>query len=135
MDLTSLPPDLQEVVEHHTHLCPGVLLGYRACKYAIDLIGKADRMLVVASNEGCGNDAVKVLLNCSKEAGTLVIHTGRRQSWSFYNYEEEEGISLILNPGIDKQISSDRDQAMQEMVNLPGHVLFIVEPFKPGMER
>ena len=126
---------MQEVVEHHTHLCPGVLLGYRACKYALDLIGKADRMLVVASDEGCGNDAIKVLLNCSKEAGTLVIHTGRRQSWSFYNYEEDEGVSLILNSGISKQISSDRDQAMQEMMNLPDHVLFIVEPFSPGIEK
>ena len=31
------------------------------------LIGKAERMLAVASGEDCGNDAVKVLLNCSKE--------------------------------------------------------------------
>ena len=122
---------MQEVVEHHTHLCPGIFLGYRACKYAIDLIGKASRMLVVAASEGCGNDAVKVLLNCSKEAGTLVIQRGRRQSWSFYNYEEEEGVSLIINPEIGKQLSSVRGQAMQELANLPQHVLFIVEPFKP----
>ncbi|HBX22885.1 MAG TPA: hypothetical protein DEF34_04495 [Desulfotomaculum sp.] len=135
MDPTILPPDLQEVVKHHTHLCPGVLLGYRACKYAFDLIGKSDRMLVVASNENCGNDAVKVLLNCSKEAGTLIILAAQRQSLSFYNYEEDEGVSLILNPVIGKQFSSDRNQDIQEIMNLPDNVLFIVEPFEPGMEK
>lgn len=88
-------------------------------------------MLVVAASESCGNDAVKILLDCSKEAGNLVIQRGQQPSWSFYNFEEEEGVSLIINPVIGKKISSDRSQAMQELASLPHHVLFIVEPFKP----
>lgn len=133
MELSELPQDLQEVVEYHTHLCAGVFIGYRACKYAVDLIGKSDKMVVVASNAGCGNDAVKVLLNCSEQEGTLKIKAEKRQAWSFYNCEEEEGATLILNPGLKDKMSPG-NKGLGELLNLPDNVLFIVQPFQPECE-
>ena len=34
-----IPADLQEVVDFHGHLCPGVAIGYRAAKAAMDRMG------------------------------------------------------------------------------------------------
>jgi hypothetical protein len=70
------------------------------------LIGKAERMLAVASGEDCGNDADKALLTCSKEAGTLVIHTDQRQSWSYYNLMNHTIIICLRMVFLIKQESS-----------------------------
>lgn len=46
MDLVKLYPDLQEVIDYHAHLCPGIIIGYKACKYAVELIGNSADMSV-----------------------------------------------------------------------------------------
>ncbi|KNZ68978.1 formylmethanofuran dehydrogenase subunit E [Thermincola ferriacetica] len=131
MDWKLLPPDLQELAEHHTHLCPGVLIGYKACKYAVDIIGLSENMLVIADRESCGNDAVRFLLKCDSEAGSFICRNGNGFSWSFYNKDEEEGVTLTLNANVMKQVSGDREQAMLWLLNVPADVLFTVQPFIP----
>ncbi len=131
MNLDKLPTDLQQVVDHHTHLCAGVLIGYKAAKYAIDLIGKSERMLVVASTEGCGNDAMKVMLNCSRENGSLVCQPGKGQFWSIYNYEEEDGITLSLNPAILQGLAKEKEKGLDALLNMRPDLLFNVLPFEP----
>ncbi|MHB9093918.1 MAG: FmdE family protein [Eubacteriales bacterium] len=129
MEITGLPDDLQGLVEQHGHICFGLLIGYRACKYAVEITGVSDNMMVVTQNENCGNDAVRFLLNCTTENGKLVCRQGNRQSWAFYNKDEEEGISLTLNPNLKSQLPGDQEQALRFLLEIPGNLLFTVEPF------
>ena len=129
MDINNLPEEIRGLMEHHGHLCFGVLLGYKACKYAVDVIGMSENMKVIAETGGCGNDAVSFLLNCTTDNGKLVVREGKRQSWAFYNNDEEEGISLRVNPVIISQLPGDREQAENYIIGLSGNLLFIAEPF------
>lgn len=124
-----IPEDLRGLMEHHGHLCFGVLMGYKACKYAVEIIGQSENMTVSVETENCGNDAVRYLMNCTQENKRLIISGGKGQSWSFYNHEEEEGVRLIPNPGLKSQLSGDKDQAMKMLLEMPGHMMFMVEPF------
>ena len=135
MDIIKLYPDLQEVIAYHTHLCIGIVIGYKACKYAVELIGNSADMQVVASSTGCWNDAVKVLLNCTPEKGNLLIRHEEGISWGVYNYADDEGIRLRLRSSFRGQLSADKEVAIQEILNLPGHVLFSIEPFVPTVDR
>lgn len=129
MDYKSLSDELQDLVDFHGHLCFGSLLGYKACRYAIGIIGQSENMVVVTENQNCGNDAVKLLLNCTPENGKLLLHKGNSQSWAFYNRDEEEGIRLTISPTLADQMPKDKDQAMQYLLELPGNIIFNAEPF------
>ena len=134
MELSGLPKDLQSLVEHHGHICFGSLIGYKACNYAVDIIGKSANMMVMTQNDSCGNDAVRVLLNCTEDNGKLVCRQGKRQSWSFYNKDEQEGVCLTLNPNLKSQLPSDKDQALNFLLDMPGNLLFLVEPMQCNCE-
>jgi len=124
------PGEIDGLIKHHGHLCFGVLIGYKACQYAVDILGRSDNMMVVTENDSCGNDAVRFLLNCSTENGKLVCRKGNKQSWAFYNKDEEEGVRLTLNPNLASQLPQDKDQAMAFIIEMPGNLLFNVEPFQ-----
>ena len=128
MERKAMPQDLQAVADHHGHVCFGVLIGYKACKYAIDLIGESDNISVIAQSPGCGNDAVRFLLDCSEENGKLIVQNTKKPTWSFYNRDDEEGVTLTLNPVLQSQLPKDQDQAMKSILEMPGHMLFLVEP-------
>lgn len=129
MELHDIPEDLKGLMEHHGHLCFGVLMGYKACKYAEEIIGKSENMTVSVENENCGNDAVRFLMNCTQENDRLIIRGGKGQTWSFYNHMEEEGVRLIPNPALKSHLPGDKDQAMKMLLEMPGHLMFLVEPF------
>lgn len=77
MDLGPLPPDLQQAVDFHGHLCPGLLIGYRAAKAARRALGlgparSADEELVaVVENDSCSVDAFQALLGTTFGKGNL----------------------------------------------------------------
>ncbi len=129
---SNLPEDLLGLMGHHGHLCFGVLLGYKACQYAVEVIGKSDNMMVLTGKNNCGNDAVRYLLSCTEENGKLVCRNDGGQFWAFYNKDEEEGVRLTVNPNLGSQLPKDKDQAMQFLFELPGNLLFMVEPFQCG---
>ena len=129
MKTNTYPDEIQGLMEHHGHLCFGVLLGYKACRYAVEIIGQSDNMLVITEEQNCGTDAVRFLLNCTADNGKLIIRKGKGHSWSFYNNDEEDGIRLTVNPNIKSHLPADKDQALQYLLELPGNLLFLAEPF------
>lgn len=130
MEYCEYPTDLQELMDHHGHLCFGVLLGYKACKYATEIIGESANMTAETVNAGCGNDAVRLILDCREENGKLLDRKGNTQSWAFYNPDEEEGIRLRLNPTLTSQLPKDKDQALMALFEMPGSRVFLVEPWE-----
>ncbi|PKM47863.1 MAG: hypothetical protein CVV03_01395 [Firmicutes bacterium HGW-Firmicutes-8] len=128
----AVPDDLQGLMNYHGHLCFGVLLGYKACKYAEEIIGRSDNMMVLIENGACDRDAVKFLLDCTIENGKLINRQGKTQSWSVYNKDEGEGVRLTVNPNLANQLPKDKDQAMGFIMEMPGNLLFNVEPFNCG---
>ncbi len=129
MDLKYLPEEITGLMEHHGHLCFGVLLGYKACKYAVEIIGESDKMTVAVEKDNCGCDAVSFVLGCTKENGKLIITGGNKEVWLFYNQEEEEGVKLTVNPGLQSQLPQDKDQALKMIMELPGNIIFMAEPY------
>lgn len=124
-----MPSDLQAVVDRHGHVCFGVMIGYKACKYALDLLGASENISVTAQSPGCGNDAIRVLLNCTDDNGKLTVLNSKKQSWSFYNRDEDEGVALTLNPVLQSKLPKDQEQSLNSILEMPGHFLFLVEPF------
>ena len=84
----------------HGHECPGLAIGVRACQAAVDIMGinpSVDEELVcITENDGCGVDAVQVLLGCTLGKGNLIYKATGKQAFTFINRRTNEAIRFCL---------------------------------------
>lgn len=75
MDPRPMPPELAEAVSFHGHLCPGLLIGYRAALAARQALGLSrsqdEEVTAVVENDSCSVDAIQVLLGATFGKGNL----------------------------------------------------------------
>lgn len=90
----------QKSIAFHGHECGGLLIGFKAALYAIDLLNiefSPDEQLVcISENDACGVDAIQVILGCSAGKGNLLIHLKGKQAYSFYNRATGKSVRLVL---------------------------------------
>ena len=72
-----MPLDLEECVDFHGHLCPGIIIGYRAAKIAMEKIkfkkAKDEEVVCIAMTDGCAVDAIQYLTRCTLGKGNLIF--------------------------------------------------------------
>lgn len=93
--------DWEQTVKFHGHVCPGVVVGHRACWYARQLLdlntaSLAPEYVVVAENDLCGIDAVQINTGCTLGNDNLIIDNQGKQVFSFINKKSGQGVRIIL---------------------------------------
>ena len=77
-----------EVAAFHGHVCPGLAMGYRMARCALQRlasIGAADEELVaVVENDACGVDALQYLAGCTFGKGNLLFADHGKQVYTLY---------------------------------------------------
>lgn len=95
-----MPEDLRSAVNFHGHLCPGLLMGYRAVRAAVDrgVVKRAEDEEVVAQveNDSCSADAVQALAGCTFGKGNLIFKDHGKQAFTFWNRTQGSGIRVAL---------------------------------------
>lgn len=98
------PKDLQEVIHFHGHMCPGLAIGYRAAKAAqaqLALSRPEDEELVaIVESDGCGIDAIQVLLGCTLGKGNLIYQDHGKQVYTLIDREQERAVRVAAKPGL-----------------------------------
>ncbi|NOQ85778.1 MAG: formylmethanofuran dehydrogenase, partial [Deltaproteobacteria bacterium] len=60
-----MPLDLKECVVFHGHLCPGIIIGYRAAKIAMEKMrikkARDEEVVCISMTDGCAVDAIQYL--------------------------------------------------------------------------
>ena len=73
----SYPPDLVKAIDFHGHLCPGLLIGYRASLLALHQMGlersEDEELVTTVYTNSCAADAVQVLTGCTFGKGNLIF--------------------------------------------------------------
>ncbi len=98
MDKKSL---LDKAVSFHGHSCGGLMIGFRAALYAIELLNitessKDEEIVCVTENDSCGVDAVQAILGCSAGKGNLIFRMRGKQAYSFFNRKNGKHVRLVL---------------------------------------
>lgn len=92
----------EKVVAFHGHVCGGLMIGYKAALYAMDLLelefSEDEQVVCIAENDACGVDAIQVILGCSVGKGNLLFHMRGKQAFSFYNRKTGKSVRLVLKP-------------------------------------
>ena len=115
MELKNMPEDLKPVVAFHGHLCPGVLIGYRASKAALEKLrsgrSEDEELVAIVENDSCSVDAVQFMTGATFGKGNLIHRDHGKMAFTFYDRESEKGFRCILKP----EARGDAGKALSEL--------------------
>ncbi|MDT8902146.1 FmdE family protein [Anaeroselena agilis] len=96
------PQDLQEAIEFHGHFCPGLAIGYRAAKAALEKLAAAragdEELVAIVETDACGVDAVQSLLGCTMGKGNLIYKDYGKQVYTVASRKQGKAVRVALKP-------------------------------------
>lgn len=100
MDELIIPEDLKAAITFHGHLCPGLIIGYRAAKLAAKELelhrDKDEELVAVVENDACGVDAIQWMLGCSIGKGNLIFRDQGKQAFSIFRRDTGKAVRLVF---------------------------------------
>jgi formylmethanofuran dehydrogenase subunit E len=138
ISMPGIPDDLREAAEFHGHLCPGLAIGYRASRGAMERMGIAraydEEMVCVVENDSCSVDAVQFLTGCTFGKGNLYFRDYGKQVFTFASRQRPGRavrVSLkagaISPPAEGEDPAKRREEALQRLVSAPLEELFYID--------
>ena len=90
---------LEEVVEFHGHLCPGLALGFRVSEFALKELGhrsEDEEIVAIVENDSCAVDAVQVMTGCTFGKGNLIFNDFGKQVYTFIKRPSGDAIRISV---------------------------------------
>lgn len=90
---------LDDVVEFHGHICPGLVLGYRVSIFTIKEFGeraKDEEIVAIVENNSCAVDAVQAITGCTFGKGNLIFKDYGKQVYTFIKRPSGEGLRISV---------------------------------------
>jgi formylmethanofuran dehydrogenase subunit E len=89
----------ERAVRFHGHICPGLMIGFRASLYAMELLdlefSEDEETVCIVENDSCSVDAIQAVLGCTVGKGNLLFHMRGKQAFSFYNRNTGKSVRLV----------------------------------------
>ena len=93
--------EFEEVVRFHGHSCPGVAMGYRMAKAAMERLSEAraedEEIVAIVENNACGVDAVQFLTGCTFGKGNFIFKDYGKQVYTFYSRNTGKGYRVVFH--------------------------------------
>ncbi len=133
-----IPEDLRKVIDFHGHLCPGLGIGYRAAKAAMQKLGldKAydEELVCIVENKSCSVDAVQYLTGCTFGKGNLIFNDYGKQVFTFaLRSSPRRALRVSLKAGAIDSASVEEDPAerrrrvLEILLSGPSQELFYID--------
>ncbi|MFH1035413.1 MAG: FmdE family protein [Pseudomonadota bacterium] len=146
MELANLPPDLQEAVRFHGHLCPGLLIGYRAARAAAQALGltrsQDEELVAVVENDSCSVDAFQALLGTTFGKGNLKWLDHGKQVFTLTDRRQNRAVRVAFSGDALKTRlpdgSVDRQAFIRLLLESPEADILkvhLVDPAPPDLAR
>jgi len=90
---------LEDVVEFHGHICPGLVLGYRVSMLALKEFGERahdEELVAIVENNSCAVDAVQEMTGCTFGKGNLIFKDYGKQVYMFIKRPSGEGLRISI---------------------------------------
>ena len=134
---------LRQTVAFHGHLCPGVLIGYRAALLGLKELGGSraedEEMIAIVENDSCSVDAIQFLTGCTFGKGNLYFRDWGKQVFTLAWRPDGRGVRLCftgdgLKPRKDDG-STDREAFIRTLIDAPDEKLFDVQQVAIDLPR
>ena len=111
----------QEAVQFHGHSCPGLAMGYRMTKAALDHFSSEraedEEMVAIVENDACGTDAVQFLSGCTFGKGNLIFKDYGKMVYTFYHRASGKAVRIGRKSGFRTKLS-DTQISREERIDL-----------------
>ena len=118
----------ERAAEFHGHVCPGLMIGFRASLYASELLdvgfSEDEEVVCIAENDSCSVDAIQAILGCTVGKGNLLFHMRGKQAFSFYSRNTGKSIRLVQK---DSGVKRKRTESMEYYATCSNEDLFEVK--------
>ena len=125
----SLPDRLRAAIEFHGHLCPGLLIGYRAALIALDRLrverAQDEELIAIVENDSCSVDGIQFLTGCTFGKGNLFFRDHGKQVFTVARRPNGQGVRLALRAAARGE--KDRESMIDELLENNDEVLFDIE--------
>jgi len=98
-----LSEDFKKCLDFHGHLCPGLAIGYRAAKAAMDWLkenrSEDEELVAIVETDACGADAVQVLTGCTFGKGNFLYKDYGKQVLNLISRKSGKGVRVAMKAG------------------------------------
>lgn len=128
MSSIKIPSELAPVVAFHGHLCPGLLIGWRASLLAMKLLRLSrcvdEEIVTIAETDACGVDALQFVLGCTFGKGNFIFRDYGKHACTVFRRSDGEGVRLVYR---HPENGLSREDCMRRLLDEPDDVLFDVK--------
>jgi formylmethanofuran dehydrogenase subunit E len=149
--------EFKRCADFHGHVCPGLAIGYRATKSALERLKEQrsvdEEIVALVETDNCGLDALQVLSGCTAGKGNLIQKNYGKNVYTLVSRKSGEGVRVSLRADafevterhkrlIDKVRSDEasdedrkafqslHDERTREILSKPEEVLFQIRRVK-----
>lgn len=112
--------DFKKCAAFHGHICPGLSIGYRASKRAMEWLkenrAEDEEIVAIVETNACGADAVQVLTGCTFGKGNLLFKDHGKQVLTLISRKTGDGVRVALKAG-SLELSQEHRQLMDKIRN------------------
>ncbi|MEE4359354.1 MAG: FmdE family protein [Desulfococcaceae bacterium] len=87
----------------HGHVCPGLAMGFRAAKAAMDYLkekrSEDEEVVAIVETDACSADAVQVLTGCTFGKGNFIYRDYGKMALTLLSRNSGKGVRVSLKPG------------------------------------
>src|SRR4030043_344956 len=93
--------EYSEIIRFHGHACPGLAIGYRMARAAMEALGASrsadEEIVAIVENDACGVDALQYLTGCTFGKGNLIFKDYGKHVYTIYNRKTKKGVRVVFN--------------------------------------
>jgi len=111
--------DFKKCADFHGHICPGLAIGYRAARAALDWLKERramdEEMVATVETDACGTDALQVLTGCTMGKGNLIQKDYGKHVYTVVSRNSGEGVRVALKAGA-LELSERHQELVQKLI-------------------
>lgn len=113
--------DLKKCISYHGHLCPGLLLGYKASLLCLSYLkenrSEDEELVAIVDNSSCFADAVSVITGCTFGKGNFFFRDIGKMSLHLISRKTGKGVRAVLKPGPVKKDEKEKVDLMNKVLS------------------
>ena len=126
MTITHIPDDLLPIIDFHGHLCPGLVLGYRAAKAGMARINtlrsEDEELVAIVENDSCAVDAIQFMTGCTFGKGNMFFKDFGKHVYTLALRPHGRGVRVSLKGDVFRE--EERDKRIHRLLSCDDDTLF-----------
>ena len=120
--------DLEEAIRFHGHMCPGLAIGYRAAKIALERLeakrSEDEELIAIVETDSCAVDAIQWLTGCTFGKGNFFFRDYGKHAFTFALRPSGRAVRVALRLSESEEQVGHPANEMELILNAPAEALF-----------